>query len=125
MRFSFGAKHAAVLAVVVVGGLLFQFGLPSFSLGIGGSSGPAAEAQTLCMELITLSDQDVITDAAWEEFKGRAMPKVKELATALEQDGDDSEMLRCCRDYLPKILEAGLAKRPPEWDKMVDALKPT
>lgn len=123
MEFNFSPKYAAVLGVLLIGGLLWQFGLPSF--GFGSSTGPEAEARNLCMELVTLSDQDVITKATWEEFKSRAAPKAKELATALEPEGDDSVMLKVCRDYLPKIFESGLAKRPPEWDQMLEALKPT
>jgi hypothetical protein len=122
MSFNFGLKHVAVLAVVVVGGLLWQFGLPSFSMG---GSGPIAETQTICQELIVLRDQDVVSKATWEEFKQRTSPRIKELATALESERDDAQaqaMLRCCREYLPAIFEAGLNKRPPEWQKMMEAL---
>jgi hypothetical protein len=127
MNFNFGLKHVAVLAVVVVGGLLWQFGLPSFSVGSLGGGGPIAEAQSICQELIVLRDQDILPEATWNGFKDKTLPRIKELATTLEQEGDDPEaqaMLLCCREYLPAIFEAGMKKKPPEWQKMIDALTP-
>jgi len=131
------AKYPAVAVVVLLIGFgVWHYGLPlmsqsfggvSFSQNFGGGGGNYEDLMAIWSEARARHQPDFGSPEAWNEFKERSLPRINEIRDELEKKGasDDRSqiLLRCCRDYLPKILDAGPAKTPKEWDEMRKSLE--
>jgi hypothetical protein len=128
------AIYPAVAAVVLlIGFSAWQYGLPMLSAGFGsvtfnqdfgGGGGPYDDIIAIWSEANARHQPDFGTPEAWEEFKQRSLSKLQEISGELEQSNDDRSqiLLRCSRDYLPAILDAGPSESPKEWDEMRKSL---
>jgi len=119
-------KYAGIGAAVVLASVgLWQFGLPSFGGGSGFGSGVVGETLTIWNEAMLLH-QPEYEGARWDEFRERTLPRVKEIAAELEKEGgtdvEAQALLKCHKEYLPAILEAGPTKRTQEWTDMANCI---
>lgn len=117
-------KYPAIAAVaLLIGYGLWNIGLPSFSAGGAESD----EVIAIYSEALARRQPDYGTPEGWNEFKQRSLPRLKAIADELEQGGADDDrskiLLRCCRDYLPAILNAGPTKTPKELQEMSKSLE--
>jgi len=110
-------------AAVVLVGALWMFGLPSLNFG----SGDAYDQTLAILNEAMLMHQPECDGDRWNGFKDRAQAKVSDLVPQLEKSGKSDPrqevMLRCCREYLPAILQAGPKKTTKEWKLMVESMQ--
>jgi hypothetical protein len=116
LNIDFKLVGGGIAALLIVFGL-WQFGVPSFG-------GKLDESMALWQETVLLH-QPENDGAKWEEFKKQALPRAKELVAKLESSSDPNAqtLLKCYKEYLPAILEAGPSKITKEWKAMFESMK--
>jgi hypothetical protein len=120
MNWTYVGGGAAALVLV---GALWMFGLPSLSFG----SGDVYDQTLAILNEAMLMHQPECEGDRWNGFKDRAQAKVSDLVPQLEKAGKGDPrqevILRCCREYLPAILQAGPKKSTKEWNLMVESMQ--